>query len=223
MSESPALVSSNWGRAYRDGKYDSEGPVPFVKDIIECLTKERLHEGTGFYPGCGNGRNLIPLLKAGLDIEANDISSAAVEQLKERRKAVKVQVGDFLSSAIGRRYDYLISIQLFQHVNEHGAERLFKKVDQLLKKGGVFVFRVNSIHTQIAENHSKLSVSAEGGFTIRYESGPKNEQRIHFYSAEEIHRLTADAFDVIMPLREEFIPRNDGTYWTQWETILKKR
>lgn len=223
MNKSSALVSSNWDRAYRDGKYDSEGPVPFVKDIVEHLENEQLHGGVGFYPGCGNGRNLIPLLEAGLDIEANDISSTAVEQLKEKRDVVKVQVGDFLSSTVSRPYDYLLSIQLFQHVNEHGVERLFEKVDQLLRRGGVFALRVNSIHTQIAEKHSKLSTSAEGGFTIRYESGQKNGQHIHFYSAEEIHRLTADTFDVIMPLREEFIPRDNGTYWTQWETILKKR
>lgn len=53
--------------------------------------------------------------------------------------------------------------------------------------------------------------------------GLREGQLIHFYSAKEIHALTTDHFDIVMPLREEFITREDGTRWAQWETILKKR
>lgn len=223
MSRTPALVSSNWDRAYHEGKYDQEGPIPFVKDIIKHLNEERQCDGLGFYPGCGNGRNLVPLLKEGLNITANDISEVAIKQLKERYKDVNATVNDFMSVTGHDSFDYLLSIQLFQHVNNHGPEPLFEKVFQLLKPGGLFILRVNSIHTQITQDYSKVDATKDGGLTIQYESGQKEGQYIHFYSAEEIHRLTMSKFDVVMPLREEFIPRDDNTYWVQWETILKKR
>jgi len=221
MSKTPALVSSNWNRAYNDGKYDQEGPIPFLKEILEYLKKEKLNDGLGFYPGCGNGRNLVPLLEKGLNIKANDISKVAVDKLKSRFPKANASVGDFLTLDSVKQYDYLLSIQLFQHVNEHGPETLFEKVDQLLKPKGLFILRVNSIHTQIVQDYSIVSKSEQGGFTIKYKSGQKDGQHIHFYSAEEIHSLT-NKYEVLMPLREEFIPRDDGTYWVQWETILKK-
>lgn len=219
----PALVNTNWDRAYKNGKYDQDGPIPFVEDIVHYITQQHLETETGFYPGCGNGRNLIPLLEKGLRIEANDISEVAVRQLKQKYKRARVITGDFLSADTTHTYDYLLSLQLFQHVNEHGPEILFKKATELLKPGGLFVLRVNSIHTQIIEEHSLVNSSEKGGFTIQYKSGQKEGQYIHFYSAEEIHALTTEFFDVLLPLREEFIPRADGTYWVQWETIIKKR
>lgn len=222
MSKTPSLVSSNWNNAYNDGKYDQEGPIPLVKDVVTLLKREGLSKGNGFYPGCGNGRNLVPLLESGLRIEAEDISEVAIKQLKDRYSDVKAVVGDFVSSSRQTQYDYLLSIQLFQHVNEHGPKPLFDKVVELLKPGGLFILRVNSIHTQIIEEYNKLGTTDDGGFTVQYESGQKDGQYIHFYSAEEIHRLTSDAFDVILPLREAFMQRKDGSYWVQWETILRK-
>lgn len=222
MNDTAGLVGANWNRAYKDGKYDHEGPIPFVRDIIDLAKKEGFQEGRGFYPGCGNGRNLIPLLDAGLDIEAQDISEVAVRQLEDKRPGVKVEVGDFMSSSNLSQYDYVLSIQLFQHVNEHGPRPLFEKVLEVLKPDGLFILRVNSINTQIVEDYAEVETSDSGGLTIQYKSGHKSGQFIHFYSAEQIHDLTKDSFKIVMPLREERIPREDGTFWAQWETILRK-
>jgi 2-polyprenyl-3-methyl-5-hydroxy-6-metoxy-1,4-benzoquinol methylase len=217
------LAMTNWDRAYKDGKYDQEKPVKFVEDIVNVITKEKLQNKLGFYPGCGNGRNFIPLIDAGLKLEGNDISSVAVDQLKSKRPEAVVSVGDFLTHKTAKPYKYIISLQLFQHTNNGSIEELFKKTRELLSSGGIFVLRVNSIHTQIAEKHKVIKETKEGGLSIGYESGQKKGQTIHFYSAEEIHSLTRKDFSIILPLREEFIPRSDGTYWVQWETILEKR
>jgi len=48
MSKTTPLVSSNWDRAYKDGKYNQEGPVPFVKDIVNYIKKESLDKSLGF-------------------------------------------------------------------------------------------------------------------------------------------------------------------------------
>lgn len=220
---SKQLTITNWDRAYQQGKYDQEGPIPLVQDIIEAVSERGLKNKLGFYPGCGNGRNFVPLFDAGLTLEGNDISPIAIEQLKQRWPKAKVAVGDFLTHEANTPYAYLLSIQLFQHGDRKTIRRLFDKTYRLLQPGGLFVLRVNSIHTQIVQQYDVVERSPEGGFTVQYHTGQKTGLHVHFYSAEELHNLTRQRYNVVMPLREEFIPRDDGTYWVQWETMLEKK
>lgn len=215
-------VITNWDRAYSQGKYDGDGAIPFVIQIVQSIRQQELQDEVGFYPGCGNGRNFIPLVEAGLRLKGNDISPVAISQLKERLPEADVEVGDFFTMK-SEPFSYLISIQLFQHGNQAQVERLFAKVWELLRPGGLLCLRVNSIHTQIAQGYEVVETTPNGGFTILYQSGPKRGQEIHFYSAEEIVSLTKDNADVLLPLQEEFIPREDGSYWVQWETIVRKK
>lgn len=220
---SKKLTITNWDRAYQQGKYDQEDAIPLVQDIIDTLNEHGLKEKLGFYPGCGNGRNFVPLLDAGFNIEGSDISPVAIGQLKQRRPKAKVIIDDFLTHGTKVSYAYLLSIQLFQHGDRSTVQRLFDKAYELLQPGGLFVLRVNSIHTQIVQKHDATERSPEGGFTIQYHSGQKTGLHVHFYSAEELYNLTREQYNVVLPLREEFMPRDDGTYWVQWETILKKK
>lgn len=217
------LTVTNWDSAYRQGKYDQEGAIPFVHDIVTTVKERGLASRLGFYPGCGNGRNFVPLVEAGLQLEGNDISPVAIEQLKERLPHANVAVGDFLTHEAPAAYAYLLSIQLFQHGDRKAVGRLFDKTYDLLLPKGLFALRVNSIHTQIVQKYDTIEDTPDGGSTIHYHSGQKTGLAIHFYSAEEIHALTEKRYNIVMPLREEFIPRDDGTYWVQWETILEKR
>ena len=73
----------SWDAEYASGRYRHEPPVGFARDIIgaaRCVNLRR-----GLYVGCGNGRNLVPLSDAGLDLIGLDVSSRAVAQLRERR------------------------------------------------------------------------------------------------------------------------------------------
>ncbi|HEU4966845.1 MAG TPA: class I SAM-dependent methyltransferase, partial [Candidatus Saccharimonadales bacterium] len=184
------LTITNWDRAYAQGKYDQEGAIPFVQDIIATIKERDLVDKLGFYPGCGNGRNFVPLFDAGLNLEGNDISPVAIEQLKTRRPKASATVGDFLTHKASQQYAYVLSIQLFQHGNQEVVRQLFDKAYELLQPKGLFVLRVNSIHTQIVQEYDTTEHTPEGGFTIKYHSGQKNGLEIHFYSAEEIHALT---------------------------------
>ncbi len=217
------IARSNWDKAYRSGKYEQEDPVAFVSDIVNTLRSKKLHKGLGFYPGCGNGRNLLPLLATGLNIEAIDISAEAIQQLHAKCSGLKAWQGDFLAYSASNQYDFLISLQLFQHIGSQSPMQLFDHAFNLLRPGGIFALRVNSIHTQVVEEFQDKRTNPEGGFDICYSTGAKKGQRIHFYSAEEICALTRGKYRVILPLREEFIPRANGTNWAQWETILEKQ
>lgn len=218
-----SLATSNWDKAYLDGKYKDEPAIPLVHDIIAELNKRGFTDRLGLYPGCGNGRNFVQLIDAGLKLEGNDISPVAVQQLKSRRPDAVVSVADFLTMPEHTQYWYLLSIQLFQHCNNATKVQLFDKAAALLQPQGLFVLRVNSVNTEIIEEYDLVEGSPDSGFTIRYKSGQKTGQYIHFYSDTELHQLTKGAFKVVMPLREDFTARSDGTRWAQWETILEKR
>ncbi len=64
-----------------------------------------------------------------------------------------------------------------------------------------------------------------GGFPIQYQEGPKQDLSIHFYSREELTARMQDAFEPVMPLREDIVVRTlpkTGS-WAQWEGIWQRR
>lgn len=66
-------ASESWDREYRQGRYRSEPPIPFVDHTIETLGRRpEVRMGRGLYIGCRNGRNYIPLCDAGLAIRLCD-------------------------------------------------------------------------------------------------------------------------------------------------------
>ncbi|HXL45710.1 MAG TPA: class I SAM-dependent methyltransferase, partial [Candidatus Binatia bacterium] len=90
---SSELVAARWDSEYRAGRYVAERPLPFVDRII---TTVRAHPeaitGVGLYVGCGNGRNYLPLVDAGLALHGLDVSREALEQLVARRATLKPQL-----------------------------------------------------------------------------------------------------------------------------------
>jgi len=68
-----SLAARRWDTEYRNGRYRDEAPVPFVGQIIEQVKANKITDGgQGLYVGCGNGRNYLPLLDAGLDLYGLD-------------------------------------------------------------------------------------------------------------------------------------------------------
>ena len=64
-----------------------------------------------------------------------------------------------------------------------------------------------------------------GGFTIRYEEGPKEGLRVHFYAREELLDLTRHWFRPLAGPREDVMhraPPKTGS-WAQWEAVWQKR
>jgi len=66
-----AREAAAWDAEYAAGRYAGDPPVAFVRDIVDAARERGLRRG--LYVGCGNGRNLLPLLDAGLDLTGLDI------------------------------------------------------------------------------------------------------------------------------------------------------
>jgi SAM-dependent methyltransferase len=203
--------------------------LPFVRRIVETLRAASSDTGTGLYVGCGNGRNFLPLVDAGLDLYGLDISPEAIRRLTERRPTLPAQrlaCDDFLAFEPPLpRFDYLIAIQVFQHGDDTDVRRYFARVAALLRPGGLFFLRVNAASTQIYHPHTILERNALGGFTLRYDDGPKRGMLIHFFSDAELRARLRPAFTVSVAPREDVTVRaapKTGS-WAQWESIWTRR
>ncbi len=221
------LVSSRWDAEYRNGRYANEPPVPFVDRILATLNASSLPESTGLYVGCGNGRNYVPLVNSGLQLYGLDLSSESLRQLATREPALSSRLirADFREFHSRRRFGYLVAIQVFQHGTCADVATYFERVKDLLVPGGLFFLRVNATSTQIRRPHTVIEQNDFGGMTIRYEAGPKEGLPIHFYTSDELIRLTRDYFDVVEEPCEDVTlrtPPETGS-WVQWEGIWRRR
>jgi trans-aconitate methyltransferase len=222
------LPAVRWDEAYRGGRYAGEAPLPFVATIIDLVRGHPpARDGTGLYVGCGNGRNYLPLLDAGLDLIGLDVSAEALRQLVARRDGLQARLhrADFREFTPPVPLAYLIAIQVFQHGTAADAAAYFGRVAGLLARGGLFFLRVNSAATQVVLRHTLVERDADGGFSVRYLEGPKTGLAVHFYARDELDRLTAATFDTLASPREDVIHRTPPppSFWAQWEAVYRRR
>ena len=100
-----------------------ERPVGFVGDIVAAAKAAGVAGSPGVYVGCGDGRNYVPLVAAGLDLLGLDISPVALGQLAARVPEYRdrLVLGGLSSLAPGVTYGLVIGIQVFQHGNRAQA------------------------------------------------------------------------------------------------------
>lgn len=220
-------VGESWDTAYQAGRYDKEPPVAFTADVITASREAGLIGSNGLYIGCGNGRNYLPLVDAGMDLIGLDVSSAAIEQLSQRLADRRDRLihGDLSALPARTRYKIVIAIQVFQHGNRTAAQSHIRLAQERLAPGGLFCLRVNAVGTDVSFRHQITERHADGGFTVRYLEGPKEGLDVHFFSRAELDELFGERFDEVLPPRLDQTwrtPRSDGQ-WSQWEAIWRRR
>ena len=166
-------------------------------------------------------------MDGGCDLYGLDVSGEALKRLSERRPdlAARLVCDDVRSFSCERSFDYLVAIQVFQHGAEADAARYFERAAALLRSGGLFFLRVNSAATRVYHRHTVVERNESGGFTVRYEDGPKRGLLVHFYSQDELLERTEAQFATLIAPREDVIgrvPPETGS-WAQWEAVWRKR
>lgn len=223
-----ALAARRWDEEYRRGRYAAEPPLPFAGTIVDVVRRQpAAREGVGLYVGCGNGRNYLPLVDAGLNLYGLDVSPEALRQLAARRPELSPRLlsGDFRDFEPPAAFAYLIAVQVFQHGTLADVTAYFARVAALLAPRGLFFLRVNSAATQVVRRHTVIERGGHGGFSVRYLEGPKDGMAIHFYTAAELDALTGARFETIGEPREEIIQRAppERGFWAQWEAVYQRR
>lgn len=218
----PRAASDAWNEDRR-GRYVDDPPVTFVDDILLAASREGVT--TGLYVGCGNGRNLMPLLSGGIDVLGLDVSDEAISQLAQRRPdhSDRFWHGDLESLPTGRTWPLVIGIQVFQHGDRERAHRHVRAAQQRVEPGGLLCMRVNATGTDVWPAHEVTERHPDRGFTVRYTAGPKSGLSIHFFSADELHQLF-EGWPALLPVRADSTRRTPPApgQWTQWEAIWRR-
>lgn len=214
-------IADAWDEEYRGGRYVGEQPLEFAREIVAELGKNPdIHRSRGLYAGCGNGRNYLELVGAGLDIIGLDVSAAGLEQIATREPSLAPRLvqGDFLD--YDGRFGYIITIQSFQHGDASRVSGYFRKAASMLAGGGLLFVRVNAADTDVGHTHHTVERS-NGGFTVMYEDGPKRGLRVHFFSREELEAaVTGSGLRMKYPPKKVTTRRPGGRgSWSQWEMV----
>ena len=214
-------VAAAWDAEYRSGRYATDPPVGFVDDIIAAARERGLRRGV--YVGCGNGRNYVPLVEAGLDLIGLDLSPAAIGQLADRLpgRRDRLVVGGLADLPPDARYPLVVGIQVFQHGRADEAASHIRAAQERVAPGGLFCLRVNAEATDVFHDHRVVERSSDGSFTVEYLAGPKSGLCIHFFSRRSLEALFAAGFDPVMPVRISVTQRAfpETGQWSQWEAI----
>jgi SAM-dependent methyltransferase len=222
------LIARRWDAEYRLGRYADAPPLRFVAEILDTLRRDPVvRDGIGLYVGCGNGRNYLPLVDSGLRLCGLDLSLESLHQLNQRRPGTSLPLicGEFGAFRSACPFNYLVALQVFQHGTEADIAGYFNHASALLRPGGLFFLRVNSISTQIYHAHTVIERNVLGGITVRYDEGPKTDLPVHFYSRAEMWELTRERFQSVTGPREDVIPRSapkTGS-WVQWEGVWRRQ
>ncbi len=113
---------------------------------------------------------------------------------------------------------------MFQHGAQADAGTYFDKTAAALRAGALFFLRVNSASTEMYLRHTVMDRNDLGGFTIRYDDGPKCGLCVHFYALAELHELARGRFRLVAEPREDVTartPPQTGS-WSQWEAVWQK-
>jgi SAM-dependent methyltransferase len=217
-------VAASWDAEYRNGRYRHDPPVPFVVDIMNAVAEVGAPTRPGLYIGCGNGRNYLPLLAAGVDLIGLDLSSVAIEQLSERRPDLsdRLVCGDLSVLPPDQRYPIVVGLQVFQHGTIAESHAHVRDAIDLVEPDGLFCMRVNAVGSDLAHPHDIIEQTVDGGFTVLYRGGPKEGLAVHFFSAAELTALMPMGFSPVLPLRRHTSEKDEGGRWEQWEGIWRR-
>jgi SAM-dependent methyltransferase len=117
-----------------------EEPNQFLKDQIAYLKN-----GHALAIADGEGRNSVWLAKLGLEVDAFDFSQAAIQKAHHLAQKNQVRVNFTCSSWQdfsweSDKYDYVVGI-FFQFVNPEKRLKLFQRMIQTLKIGGLLLIQ----------------------------------------------------------------------------------
>ncbi|MBO0916056.1 class I SAM-dependent methyltransferase [Streptomyces laculatispora] len=137
------------GAAWWDDFYaDRSKPVPFFvskpdENLASLVERGLIKPGRALDLGCGPGRNALYLASMGFEVDAIDLSPAAVAWAESRAAEAGAEVRfrcgdafDLLAAEPGRPYDLIYDSGCFHHLPPHRRISYRALLDRALAPGG---------------------------------------------------------------------------------------
>lgn len=131
--------------------YDRDKPGPPAEDLAFYHQLAGEAEGPILEPMCGSGRFLVPLLRAGFDVDGFDLSWEMLDRCREKceKEGFRSELihGSFANAQFERTYRLIFipsgSFNLL--IKEAEVKEALKKVVGWLSPGGRFVFELETV------------------------------------------------------------------------------
>lgn len=208
--------------AFYDGDYEAAG---YLDDVPFYIEVARRAGGPVLELGCGTGRVLLEIARAGIEIVGVDASAGMLARLRERlaaepeavQRRVRVVAGDVRTVRLGERFPLIVSpFRVVQHLIELADQRAWlATVARHLAPGGELVFDVFQPDYQMIAEGEMTAVDVE---RIDPDTG-RTVRRV----SRAVHHPEAQTFEVTFEwLVEgedgEETPRSATTTITRWFT-----
>lgn len=138
------MVKNDWNKVYKKGGifdyYDMLKPHPDMARVIKLFRKRKIKKVLDI--GCGLGNNLFPLMGNGFEVAGLDMSSDAIQKLKESlskiNKQVPLEVGSFEKLPYkDEEFDAVVCVQTLTHGKTKNIESGISEIYRILRKRGI--------------------------------------------------------------------------------------
>ncbi|MFE5403067.1 class I SAM-dependent methyltransferase [Streptomyces sp. NPDC056580] len=184
---------------------DRSRAVPFFEakpdeNLASYLDRRLIRPGRALDLGCGPGRNALYLDSRGFQVDAVDLSPAAVDWAEERAHEAGARIrfhrGDAFAltgTGLSGRYDLIYDSGCFHHLPPHRRISYLALLDELLAPGGYFALT--------------CFTDAENGGSVLPDAAFYRDARLHgglAYTPQSLRRIFSDLTEVeIRRMRDE--------------------
>ncbi|MFE4047835.1 class I SAM-dependent methyltransferase [Streptomyces sp. YIM B13518] len=168
------------GAAWWDDFYaDRSRPVPFFaarpdENLVSCVERGLITGSRALDLGCGPGRNALYLAARGFEVDAVDLSPAAVDWARERARetgtrGVRFHRGDVFaltSTELTGPYDLVHDSGCFHHLPPHRRISYLALLDRVLAPGGAFAltcFAAGAMGSELSDAEFYRGAGLQGG------------------------------------------------------------
>lgn len=147
MSFKARIGSSDYWSSYKENDFNGKNPDEF---ILSRIAYSKNPDGNLVLDlGAGQGRNSIPIARAGNEVRAFEINKLGRGDLVE--KAILARVSDKIKVfdknildgiKVEKEANFAFMSHVSQHLNIAELQRVFENVHEAIKKGGEFILDV---------------------------------------------------------------------------------